>query len=273
MERVYANRVAFKDLSHLSKAYLVPLADTHYGCRDTAIDVIRGYINWIKDHDNTFTILNGDIINCAWKDSTPELYEDLITPDMAYAIALEELLPIRDKILMITRGGHEESIFRKVGIDLCARLAHDLGDIPYQPDGGMLGMRLRLDNHHTIVWCYAVHGWGGARTIGAKVKKAQDLTQVADVDVYILSHDHTQNVNRLNLIRPPLSHVRVDKPNYMQLERKLFINTGGFVSYAGYIRRKGYTPQDLGTPRIRMEVKARQDGKSHLYYKDLHAGI
>ncbi len=190
MKRDYEYQVVVRDLSQFSKIYLIPLSDFHVGCKDSATDVIQGYIDWIKNHSNAYTILNGDLMNCAGKDTSPELFEDLCTPDQAYSQLVELISPIKNRILMITRGGHEGAIFRKVGADYSARLAHDLGDIPYHPDGGMVGVKLSLYNHPSMFWIYATHGWGGARTIGAKVKKVQDLAQVADVDAYILSHDH-----------------------------------------------------------------------------------
>jgi len=267
-------QIIMKDLSQFSKVYVVPLADFHEGARDADHEVSDGYIQWIAERDNAFTILNGDMMNCAWKDSTPELWEDLITPDDAYAHLRDRLQPIRNKILMITRGGHEESIFRKVGVDFMARLAYDLGDIPYRPDGGMVGLKLSLYGRPSYFFGYATHGWGGARTIGAKVKKVEDLATVADVDFYVLSHDHTQNVHRINNLRPPRGiRISTNRPVYMEIDRKLLVNTGGFVQYSGYIRRKGYIPQDLGTPRIRLEIKSRHSGRSVTHYKDLHAGI
>ena len=262
-------KTVFVDLSQYSQIYLVPLADLHEGARDADHEVSGGYIRWIAEHKNAFTFLNGDVLNCAWKDSSPELYEDLITPDTAYQNLLTRLLPIKSKILMITRGGHEESIFRKVGHDYMADLAHDLGDIPYRPDGGMLALRLAQggtsDSHTAVFSVYATHGWGAARTIGAKVRKVEDLVMAVDADCYVLSHDHTQNVRRLNTLIPTSNY------RYLKVSRKLLINTGGFVKYAGYIQRKGYVPTDLGTPRIRMELK--YDSKSNQLEKDLHASI
>lgn len=285
MERTAQSIIVMRDLSQFSKVYLVPLADFHEGARDADHEVSDGYIRWIAERDNAFTILNGDMMNCAWKDSTPELFEDLTTPDAAYTRLVERLSPIKDKILMITRGGHEEAIFRKVGTDFMARLSHALRpdgvpetdhrqDVPYRPDGGMVGMKLTLYGKPLYFFSYAVHGWGGARTIGAKVKKTEDLALVADVDCYILSHDHTQNVHRLNIHRPPRGgRITMGRPIYEEVDRKILINTGGFVRYEGYIRRKGYSPQDIGTPRIRMEIKHRiVDGQTR-YYKDLHASI
>ena len=101
------------------------------------------------------------------------------------------------------------------------------------------------------------------------MKKAQDLMSVAEAHIYILSHDHTQNINRGNVLEPPRSKIRFDKPMYVTVRRKLFVNTGGFINYGGYIQRKGYTPQDLGTPRIRIELR-RDRVTQHI---DLHASI
>lgn len=268
----YQQQVIMKDLVEYSTIYFVPLADFHYGNRDVAVDVIKGYIDWIKNRNNAFTILNGDMMECATKSSTPELFDALVTPDTAYKEVRELLEPIKKRILMITRGNHEEAIYRQVGCDYTARLAYDLGDIPYKPDGGMVGIRLSSDGgtHNIMCYIYATHGWGGARTIGAKVKKAQDLLAVANADIYVLSHDHTQNVNRGNILEPPRSKISFKRAQYMTVGRKLFINTGGFISYAGYIQRHGYVPQDLGTPRVRIEAKRPDSGAVHL---DLHTSI
>lgn len=267
--RDYTQQIAVKDLRQYSQIYLVPLADLHIGCRDVALDVIQGYLDWVKEHDNAYTLLNGDLMNCATKDSTPELYDDLVTPDQAYGQLRELLEPIKNKILMMTRGGHEEHIYRMSGHDYMAQLAHDLGDIPYKPDGGMLAIRLKGKNHNCTAVIYAVHGWGGARTFGAKGNKIEELTKVAEADCYILSHDHTQIVHRLNILTASLHNLAP----FIKIKRKLFINTGGFINYSGYIQRKGYIPQDLGTPRIRIEIKRKKHNKSEEFNLDLHASI
>ena len=267
----FNQQIIMKDLSQFSKIYLVPLADFHLGCKDVGVDVIRGYIDWIRNNKNAFTILNGDLMNCAGKDTAPELYDDLTTPDDAYFSLRAMLMPIKNKILMITRGNHEDMIWRRVGADYSARLAYDLGDIPYKPDGGMLGIRLSKNNNHSaLFYTYATHGWGGARTIGAKVKKPEELAMAVDADCYVISHDHTQAIHRMNRLCPPRQNYRGKTGNaYLTVHRQLLINTGGFIRYSGYVQKKGLSPQDLGTPRIRMEVKA---GDSY-YFKDLHASM
>jgi hypothetical protein len=266
----WSSQVILKNLTPAPKVFLVPLADLHIGSRDVDLDMVQGYVDWIKANPDAYTIFNGDLMNCADKDSTPELYEDLVTPDMGYAQLREIVLPIKDRVLMITRGGHEEHIFRKSGHDFMAQLAHDLGDVPYQPDGGMVGVRMgQAAGYGAVYWVYATHGWGGARSAGAKVNKIEELATCIEADVYVLSHDHTQNIHRINTIVPP-ARFQWGRPAYMTVRRKLLINTGGFVKYAGYIQRKGYMPQDLGTPKITMEIKV--DARA-TRYKDLHASM
>ncbi|KKN73820.1 hypothetical protein LCGC14_0396220 [marine sediment metagenome] len=271
-QRNYEDMIVTKDLVEFSKIYLVPLADWHIGATGVALGVISGYIDWIKQRPNAFTILNGDLMNCAGKTTSAELFDDLITPDTAYAQVRAMLLPIKDKIIMITRGNHEEMVFRQVGADYMMRLAYDLGDVPYRPNGGMFGIRLGKNNHRRVLWGYATHGWGGARTIGAKVNKVEELAKAVNVQCYILSHDHTQNVHRLNQKSPPRSRISFKRPIYQKTDRRILINTGGFIEYVGYVRRKGYSPQDMGTPRILAELKSTQKGNED-YHISLHASM
>ena len=256
--------------------YVVPLADFHLGAQECAVDVIRGYIDWIQERDNAYTILNGDLMNCAIKDSSSELFDDLTTPDTEYNRLRMLLSPIQDKVLMVTRGTHEGHIYRRVGADYSARLAFDLGDVPYRPDGGMVMLSARRrpdeDRYRTCFTFYATHGWGGARTIGSKVKKVEELATAVDADVYILSHDHTQNVHRFNHLVPSHLHDKHGK-RHLVPHRKLLVNTGGFLKYGGYVAQRGLSPQDLGTPRIRCEVKHERVNGKPRYYKDLHASI
>ena len=168
-----------------------------------------------------------------------------------------------------------------------AQLSYDLGSVPYKPDGGMVALRLGISYLYSdkptiggamIATIYATHGWGGARTIGAKIKKTEDLVLAVHADCYVLSHDHTQAVHRLNMLEPADfgAVLRSGGNPFLKIKRKLLVNTGGFIEYAGYIQRKGYTPQDLGTPRIRIEAKRKRYGNKHRreeYYLDLHASI
>ena len=268
MTKTYEQQVVMKDISSKSLIYVVPLADFHLGQPGANVEVIKGYIDWIAERDNAYTILNGDIMNCAGKDTVFDLWDDLRTPDdVYYKDVLPLLTPIKETILFLTRGNHEDALYRKSGVDFMAHLAHDLGDIPYKPNGGMVAIKLGKNIHRGLVTIYATHGWGGARTIGAKVKKVDELVMAVEADCYVLSHDHTQAIHRTNRLVMPKSRLGSEKV-YLKVSRQLLINSGGFISYSGYIQKKGYSPQDMGTPRIRIEFKK---NKENDYHFDLHA--
>lgn len=254
------------DLREHDFIYLIPLADLHIGSPQCSLEAIQGYIDWIKRRHNAYTLLNGDILNCATKESTPELYEDLVTPDQALEQAEKVLKPIKDRILGISAGGHELSIFHLTGTDYMWHLARNLGiENRYMRDGGLIHITLKplKPRDKTIFTILFTHGWGGARTRGAKVKKVEDLTRNIEADIYVLSHDHTQNLARDNYL--------VSKPDgTLEIRRKLLVSTGGFLTYGGYVFRKGLLPQDLGTPRIRIDKKLDQDGTIR---KDIHSSL
>ena len=259
------------DLTKHDFIYLVPLSDMHIGAPQTDIDAIRGYVDWIARHKNAYTLLNGDLFNAATKQSTAELYEyeEMITPDEEL-VRLETLLkPIRNKILAACSGGHElKHLFKTVGADYTWHLMRNLGiEERYTRDGGYLLIKTKPLNSRDNIFFKIIftHGWGGARTRGAKMRKLEYLAQASHADMYVLSHDHTQNLARDNYLdvlnwgsARPLAH------------RKMLVATGGFLGYAGYPFRAGYQPSDLGTPRIRIGKKIDGDG---VVRKDIHASI
>lgn len=259
------------DLSQHEFIYLVPLSDLHIGAPQTDIDAIKGYIDWIARHKNAYTLLNGDLFNAATKASTPELYEyeDMVTPDKELVMLEDLLRPIKNKILAACSGGHElKNLFRTVGADYTWHLMRNLGiEEVYVRDGGVLLIKTKPYNQRDNIFfkVFFTHGWGGARTRGAKIKKLEYLAQSFHADMYILSHDHTQNLTRDNYLDVP----RWDSVKLIP-HRKMLISTGGFLGYAGYPLRSGYQPADLGTPRIRIGKKVDADG---VVRKDIHASI
>lgn len=257
--------------------YLVPLSDLHWDEPQCDREAIRGYVNWIAEHDNAYTLLNGDLWTMATKTSTPDFFEygepgekiELMTPDVTLN-ELEDLLkPISKRILAVCSGGHElKNMFRVTGGDYTYLLMKRLGiEERYSRDGGVLQITTKpLNKRDNIIFNLVyTHGWGSARTRGAKVRKLEYLSSAIHADCYIMSHDHTQNLTRDNYLMPP----EWDRPN-MGVHRKLLVATGAFRGYGGYPLRSGYQPTDMGTPRIRIDKKLNEDGSIR---KDIHASI
>jgi len=259
--------------------YHVPLSDFHWDEPQTDKDAIKGYVDWIAGHDNAYTQLNGDLwtllgVRRGYRD----LYEkgepagmiELMSPDLALDQVEELLYPIRKKILAVCSGGHElNNMFSLVGHDMTYDLCRRLGiENRYSRDGGLLLLKTKAINRRDKLFFSVLytHGWGGARTRGAKLRKAEYLAEAAEgVDIVVISHDHTQNLTRRNLMTVPSWDA--EHPDY---HRVLLVSTGAFRGYSGYPFRSGYQPADLGTPRIRIGKRVDAEGNAR---KDLHASI
>jgi len=270
-------KVIKADLSKHDFIYLVPLSDFHWDEPQSDHDAIRGYVDWIASHKNAYTLLNGDLVTAPTEKSAANLYEmaepggTIEFPSLDQCSdELEALLkPIAKRILAACSGGHElKNVFRATGTDWTYNLMKRLGiGERYVRDGGVLMVRTKpLNiNDNTFFTAVFTHGWGGARTRGAKIRKVEYLAQSFHADMYILSHDHTQNLGRDNYLEVPDWDM-----THPQVHRKLLVSTGAFRSYAGYPLRAGYQPSDLGTPRIRIGKKVDEHGRVRA---DIHASI
>lgn len=264
------------DLSQHEFIYLVPLSDFHWDEHESDHETIRGYVNWIKDHPNAYTLLNGDLVTAPTGKSQASVYEmgepggEVRFPSLDQCTnELEELLkPIADRILAACTGQHEfRHLLRVTGTDWTYNLLKKLGrEGVYARDGGILLIKTKPLTERDNIFFSAVftHGWGSARTRGAKLRKLEYLAAGVEVDMVILSHDHTENVTRDQRFVPSWSE------NESYIHRILLVSTGAFRGWGGYPFRSGYPPPDLGTPRIRIGKRISPNGEVH---KDIHSSI
>jgi len=266
------------DLTQHEFIYLIPLSDLHIEEPQSDVDAFCGYVDWIKKKKNAYAVLVGDLFTMPTRkelvlfeiiDDANKVGRKIMTPDDALD-KLEELLkPISQKIIGACTGGHElKNMFRVVGSDYTLQLMKRLGrEDVYARDGGVLKVKVKPLNSRDNEFFRIVftHGWGGARTRGAKIRKLEYLAQNHHADIYILAHDHTQNLARDNYLEyPGWDGTRA------VTHRKLLVSSGSFRGYGGYPFRAGYQPADLGTPRIRIGKKIDENG---VVRKDIHASI
>jgi len=258
--------------------YFVPLSDFHWDEPQTDRDAIRGYVNWIAEHENARTLLNGDLYTLLgihrgygdiYEKGEPAGMIELMPPDRAIDELEELLTPIASKILACCSGGHELSnMYSVCGSDITYQLMRRLNkEHVYARDGGVLLIKTAPLTEADDIFFSAVftHGWGGARTRGAKLRKAEYLAEAFEADMVIISHDHTQNITRRNTLYVPSWD-----SGEVAVHRTMMVSTGAFRGYAGYPLRSGYQPADLGTPRIRIGKKVDENGTVR---KDIHASI
>ena len=234
-------------------------ADEHIGDEQSDLKRLLDRIEYVKNTPNAYCILNGDIIDNATKTSIGDTYAQVFNPMEQLAKAVELFGPIKDKILCITHGNHENRTYKKEGINLSYLIAKqlDLAD-RYTPTSAVLFVRLGENSsgrketngsgklRQICYTLYVLHGSGGGRKEGAKAIRLADMASIIDCDCYIHSHTH------LPMIMKQAFH-RIDERNStVSVVDKLFVNTAANLDYGGYGEAGEFKPNSKDTPVVYM---------------------
>ena len=246
------------DLSQdISQLEIHPFADEHIGDEHCDIKRLLARIDYVKNTPNAYCILNGDILDNATKTSIGDVYTQEFNPMGQLEKAVEIFSPIKDKILCITHGNHENRTYKKEGINLSRLIATQLGlEDRYSPTSAILFIRFgKVSNgkketngsgnlRKICYTIYTLHGSGGGRKEGAKAIRLADMASIIDTDIYVHSHTH------LPMIMKQGFH-RLDYRNSsVAFVDKLFVNTAANLQYGGYGEAGEFKPSSMDTPII-----------------------
>ena len=235
-------------------------ADEHVGDEHCDLKRLLDRIQYVKDTPNAYCILNGDIIDNATKTSIGDTYTQVFNPMEQLQKATELFEPIRDKILCITHGNHENRTYKKEGINLSRLMANQLGLADkYTPTSAVLFIRFgKLSNgkketngsgkvRRACYTIYVLHGSGGGRKEGAKAIRLADMASIIDTDIYIHSHTHLAMIMKQGFHRIDLKNSSVANVD------KLFVNTAANLKYGGYGEAGEFKPSSMDTPVIYLD--------------------
>lgn len=247
------------DLSQdLERIELHTFADLHLGDKGCDIKLIQERIKEVQDNPNAYCILNGDIINNATKTSVSDCYAEELKPMEQIKLFMGLFEPIKDKILALTNGNHENRTYVREGVDITELCARQLGiDDRYSKEGILLFLRFGRQNKdwHEKPVCYMIystHGSGGGRKEGGKAIRLADMASIIDADIYIHSHTHLPMVMKE-------AFYRTDARNStFALVDKLFVNTSSYLNYGGYGQSLEFKPNSKDTPVIYLSGKKKQ---------------
>lgn len=243
---------------NLNYLEIVPIADAHIGDPLSDMDLLKREIEYVKNNDNAYAILNGDLINNAIKTSVSDVYSERLTPMQQLELAARLLKPISNKILCVTSGNHEDRTYKTDGIDLTKVLCRELGvEDRYSNASALLFIRfgeLKTQetngsgkNRKVCYTVYVTHGSGGGGRTGSKANRASNLASIIDSDIYITSHFHTP-------IAFKESYHRTDVRNStVSLVDKLFVVTSSFLNYGGYGEKFCFAPTSKDNPHILLD--------------------
>lgn len=238
------------DLPYAEQIELYPLSDLHLGDANCDYKLILERIEHIKNTENAYCILDGDLMDTAIASSIGDTYGANIQPmeQLKHCVRLFE--PIKDKILAVLPGNHEHRVYKSDGIDLTELMCNQLGLFgKYSPTTALLFVRFgkqssKRHGRPQLYTIYVTHGSGGGRKEGGKVNRLADLAAIVDADIYITGHTHLPLVFRESYFR-----VSGQNSSVSQVD-KLFVNTAASLNYGGYGDAQGFKPSSKTTPII-----------------------
>lgn len=239
-------------------------ADEHIGDEHCDMKRLLERIEYVKNTPNAYCIMNGDSLDNATKTSIGDTYTQVFNPMEQLQRAYELFSPIKDKILCITHGNHENRTYKKEGINLSRLIAQQLGlEDRYTPTSAVLFIRFGKQTRghkesngsgNVRKMCYTIyvlHGSGGGRKEGAKAIRLADMASIIDVDIYCHGHTH------LPLVMKQGFH-RIDIPNStVSFVEKLFVNNGANLNYGGYGEAGEFKPSSKESPVIYLDGQAK----------------
>ena len=237
------------DLPKFAEIEILPFADVHIG--DPLMDekMVNKFMEEVLSAENRYVIVNGDILNWASRNSVSDIYVEEISPNEQIDIACELLEPIKDRILVIIDGNHEERARKSEGISPMYQVAKRLDIFDVYSDGAYLlfisfGKSQGRENRKMIYSLYGRHRTSGGKRPGGKANALEDMTMIVDADIYLVSHSHLPLAMRKSFFRCDYRNRKVTKVD------KVYINSNAFLEYGGYGENLGFVPTSTQYPKI-----------------------
>lgn len=244
--------------TELDKIYVEIFSDLHIGSKKCNYKQIAERIEKVKNDENRYCVILGDLINNSTKTSVGDVYEEELTPMQQIQKACMLFEPIKDKIIGITSGNHERRSYKTDGIDLVYWFARELRiEHLYDYCACLLFVRFGKKvgrgegGSNSGKMCYTIymsHGDGnGGRTIGGKMNGLQRRGQIVDADIVITGHTHAPASFRDSFFKIDYANSTVHQ------KEQLFINASATLNYEEYAELYGMRPSSTESPVIVMD--------------------
>jgi len=268
---VTKNVVFPRELDHI---YFVPIGDTHCGDKSglggsspegkKATKKFRDMVKWIKDTPEAYTFLMGDLFDAVTKTSLGSVYEQDYNVKTAREYLIEELKPIKHKIVGAISGNHEKRIENAVGdnpVDIlcgymgidyfpswCAYLFLSVGD----------NKDSKRDKYRPYIYTSFMHHMrGGGSTPGGKLNRLKRLKAMVLADIYCGAHVHLKGTFKEKFIVPDIRAKKIVE------EQTTYVATGSFMGYSSYSIEGQYEKPATGAVRIRLNGEPSKGKDTH----------
>lgn len=203
-----------------TKTHLYMIGDFHIGALGFEEDKLKKLVRRIKNDRFAKVIVMGDFCDAITSDDRRHNPNSI---DLKYRTVQKQYLgirdmlsPIKDKIIGVHFGNHDEVIWDKAEMNIPELLSIDF-NTKYVED--FLLLKLRKGKH--LFKIITTHGFGGSRTLGGNFNKLKQIIESFDFTPDIIGVGHFHRIDTI-------LNCTVDEN--MKLQRKYFAFTGGFLN-------------------------------------------
>lgn len=237
-----------------------PVADVHLGAVEHAEPEWQNFLKRVEKED-AFLILAGDLINNSTRGMRfANPFDEVLRPREAKRRMVEYLKPVKDRILCVVSGNHEQRTIRDtdqdITYDICSKL-----DVEHLYRENMAFMRVgcgkrNKENKSLATYTFCVtHGSGGGIYTGAAVNRSERFGNVVEgVDCIVTGHVHKGFVSK------PAKIVVDARNNYVGMRHYVVVSCVPWLNYGGYAARGMLLPAQVCDPQ-RLKLIANHDNK------------
>jgi len=236
-----------------------PISDIHVGARFHDKKKLAEVVERIKNDPNRYTFIMGDIFDCTTADN--KFYDnktqdpDLPELEDQFNYILKTLLPIRNKILGVHCGNHDERQRKRHFDDVVLRLVREL-NFEYPESSGIQKLERQIkylkylaltrlvffrkfpsgEEHEDSSYdIFTAHGAYAGRRAGGNLNSNEDIARDFSADIYLTGHTH-------QIVLHKMEKISMDKYGHLQKIVKVFGVCGsfanpyneGFITYPEY---------------------------------------
>lgn len=235
----------------VDKLTIIPIADVHIGDKLSNLKLLKEVLERIKKEKHTYTIINGDLCNMALKNSKSDVYSDNLSPMEQVLKATDLLEGIKNKILVISSGNHEDRTQKETNIDVTRLIAKQLGIEDRYANGWWylyLTFGKDIRGRQITYGITGIHGYGGGRKSGGKINRLEDMSQVVIADLYLMSHTHKPIGTKNCIYMPYYQSKALSKQEMYYLMTNSFLESDG-----GYAEKMGFPPSNTSITEAKLD--------------------
>lgn len=225
------NRIPIEE--HSKRLTIIPLADAHYGSQEFNEVRWHNAIKRIQDDPDCYAILVGDLLDTTLKKSIGNIFEATCPPSVQKEWLVNELTPIKGKILAAVGGNHERRALKEADDDPLYDVMVQIGkENVYRQNICFMQIKLTYPckgkDKQRYEFSFAItHGAGGGQYIGSSANKAQTYgNYIEGIDCLITAHTHKPVT--FPVAKLVFEHGAVIKKQFVVAVASSFLDYGGY---------------------------------------------